>query len=150
MFLGFAMRHAWPDNFRGFGASVLRMATLSDGGRITEKDVQEELEHLEVPEPFREVQREPSPLQHVAPGLLDAMDFFDRVQLEAVIEVIATSDTLAQAGRTLYDQSRAQRAVSNDSDRLRKYLSRFGLDFRSLKQKLMSDPGRTYGTHHYR
>lgn len=149
-FLAFAMRYAWPDNFRGFGASVLRMATLADGGRITEKDVQEELTHLGVSAPLVEESPVPSRLHEVAPDLPGALDLFDRVQLEAVLKVIATSDSLAQAGRTLYDQSRGQRAVSNDSDRLRKYLGRFGLDFKSLKQKLMSDQGRFHGTHNYR
>ena len=33
------------------------------------------------------------------------------------------------AGRELFAASRAKKASSNDADRLRKYLARFGLDF---------------------
>ena len=59
-------------------------------------------------------------------GAADALDLFDRMQLEAVIGVCRESDSLSEAGRKLYDRSRTQRTVVNDADRLRKYLLKFG------------------------
>ena len=38
------------------------------------------------------------------------------------------------AGRVLFDRSRQRRTSRNDADRLRKYLVRFGLDFRSIQE----------------
>ena len=37
---------------------------------------------------------------------------------------------MAEAGRKLFAASRARRAVTNDSDRVKKYLARFGLDWK--------------------
>ncbi len=34
---------------------------------------------------------------------------------------------MAEAGRALFNRSREQKARSNDSDRLRKYLQKYGL-----------------------
>jgi len=39
------------------------------------------------------------------------------------------SRSLSDAGRTLFGASRGRKAVSNDADRLRKYLLRFDLEF---------------------
>jgi transcriptional regulatory protein RtcR len=39
------------------------------------------------------------------------------------------SRSLSDAGRTLFGASRGRKAVSNDDDRLRKYLLRFDLEF---------------------
>ena len=58
-----------------------------------------------------------------------AIDPFDRVQLEYVVDVCRRSASLSDAGRTLFAASREQRASINDSDRLRKYPAKFGLDW---------------------
>ena len=60
------------------------------------------------------------------------LDLFDRLQLQAVIEVCQTSNNLSDAGRKLFDQSRQQKAVINDADRLRKYLHKFGLNWEQV------------------
>jgi transcriptional regulatory protein RtcR len=39
---------------------------------------------------------------------------------------------LSAAGRMLFTASRARKASSNDADRLRKYLARFGLDWQTI------------------
>ena len=40
--------------------------------------------------------------------------------------------SVSAAGRELFAVSRGQRASTNDADRLRKYLARFGLDWKRL------------------
>jgi transcriptional regulatory protein RtcR len=57
---------------------------------------------------------------------LKQLDLCDRPQLEWVIDICRASRTLAEARRKLYAVSRAQRSVVEDSDRLKKYLARFG------------------------
>ena len=55
------------------------------------------------------------------------LDRFDRVQLSDVVEVCGKSRSISEAGRIVYSVSRKSKLVANDADRLRKYLSRFGL-----------------------
>ena len=61
------------------------------------------------------------------------LDRFDRVQLEEVVRVCARAKSLSDAGRTLFAASRRQRTSTNDADRLRKYLTRFGLDWERVR-----------------
>jgi transcriptional regulatory protein RtcR len=67
-------------------------------------------------------------------NVLAECDEFDRVQLLAVIKTCRESQTLAAAGRRLYAQSRLKRVSQNDSDRLKKYLARFGLDWEKVRE----------------
>ena len=57
------------------------------------------------------------------------IDPFDAVQLAYVIEVCINHKNQAAAGRYLYANSRDKLKNPNDSDRLRKYLMKFGLRF---------------------
>ena len=57
------------------------------------------------------------------------LDRFDRVQLADVISVCRQARSLSEAGRLLFSQSRARKQSTNDADRLRKYLTRFGLSW---------------------
>ena len=41
--------------------------------------------------------------------------------------------TLSAAGRALFAVSRMQKTSTNDADRLRKYLARFGLDWEAVR-----------------
>ncbi|MBN1203797.1 MAG: RNA repair transcriptional activator RtcR [Myxococcaceae bacterium] len=121
----------WSGNFRDLNAAVLRMATLASGGRITREDVDEELVRLRA-----QWTRSTSP---AAAGAVDLvaevlgselaaeLDRFDRVQLADVISVCRQARSLSEAGRVLFAQSRARKQSTNDADRLRKYLTRFGL-----------------------
>lgn len=126
-YLEFAMslEAKWAGNFRDLGASVMRMATLATAGRIQLDVVDEEIGRL------RRQWRTSLPASPLE-GLVDdarALDPFDRVQLEAVVAVCRRSKSLSAAGRELFAASRMQRASTNDADRLRKYLARFGLDW---------------------
>jgi len=62
----------------------------------------------------------------------DALDRVERAQLREVIEVCGRSRSLSDAGRTLYAVSRARKTRANDADRLRKYLDRYGIDWRDI------------------
>ncbi|MGM8888824.1 hypothetical protein ACS8FD_23050, partial [Psychrobacter sp. 1U2] len=63
---------------------------------------------------------------------LATIDPFDAVQLAYVIEVCISHKNQAAAGRYLYANSRDKLKSPNDSDRLRKYLLKFGLKFDEL------------------
>jgi transcriptional regulatory protein RtcR len=57
------------------------------------------------------------------------LDLFDRLQLEKVVEICQRCRSISEAGRQLFNRSRTQKTTPNDADRLRKYLTRFGLDW---------------------
>lgn len=114
---------AWPGNFRELSASITRMATLADSGRIDQAQVEEEIQRLRYAWGLTETH-----------ALLPAdLDLFDQLQLKAVIEVCVQSDSLSDAGRRLFGVSRQAKAQPNDADRLRKYLARFAIDWKQLK-----------------
>lgn len=112
----------WRGNFRELGASVTRMATLAEQGRITLDVVDEEISRLS----------ESWQINDPLPAVIDEIDLFDRRQLETVLEVCRRSASLSEAGRELFAVSRLKKANPNDADRLRKYLARFGLSWESL------------------
>ena len=105
------------------------MATLADGGRITLSVVDEEILRLKAL--WRE---EPTnPLVDLLGETRSAeIDLFDQLQLAEVLKVCRASQSLADAGRKLFSASMAKRRSTNDTDRLRKYLARFGLEWRSV------------------
>ena len=133
-FLDFATGPAasWAGNFRDLAASVTRMATFAPAGRIDVATVEAEMARMKrlwagaesaEPERARRAARrrgaaKPRPVR--------------RVQLAEVVRTCRASRSLSEAGRTLFSASRARRSSSNDADRLRKYLQRFGLDWAKL------------------
>ena len=134
-YLECALRAPWPGNFRDLAASVTRMATLCEGGRIGTAEVQ-----LECAQMMRTL-----PAAVAAPGLaakvftpdrLAAIDPFELAQLETVLGVVARTGSLAAAGRVLFSASRTQKDKPNDSDRIRKYLTGWGLVYQDLKVAL--------------
>ena len=135
-FLQFASTWTWPGNFRDFNAVVTRMATLAEGGRITEPDVADELSRLQRAQSSSATGKDQ---EHTARALgierAARLDRFDRVQLEDVLAVCSSARSLSEAGRELFANSRSERTSVNDADRLRKYLSRFELDFSELKKR---------------
>jgi transcriptional regulatory protein RtcR len=66
------------------------------------------------------------------PEQLAELDLFDRMQLQSVLTVCMQCKSLSEAGRKLFAVSRSQRGSTNDSDRLRKYLAKFGLEWGNL------------------
>lgn len=134
----------WSGDFRDLNAAIIRMATLAQGGRITTELVAEEVARLtrgwRTPsdpnvETRDDVLRSVFNSEQVA-----AIDLFDRMQLAEVISICQQSRTLSEAGRKLFHASRQSKKITNDADRLRKYLARFGLDWQRLQRRSLADP----------
>ncbi|HEX7643125.1 MAG TPA: RNA repair transcriptional activator RtcR [Burkholderiaceae bacterium] len=125
----------WSGNFRDLSASVARMATLADAGRITDAVVGDEVQRLK--RQWRSHAVEDDGVEADLEQVLGAeaaagLDLFDALQLQAVLKVCRTSKSLSDAGRKLFAASREQKARANDADRLKKYLARFGLNWERL------------------
>lgn len=143
-FLEFAQspQALWRGNFRDLTASITRMATLASSGRITLELVKAEIERLiwmwekhSPPTDSASIQKDMSAcIQLIGQQTWETLDLFDQQQLVFVIDVCQQSHSMAEAGRRLFNQSRTQKAVANDSDRLRKYLQKFGLSWEAIKQ----------------
>ena len=123
---------AWQGNFRELSASITRMATLADSGRIDEAQVEEEIVRLRH---AWGLQARQDDLQGLLGEQVVDIDLFDRLQLQAVIALCRESASLSEAGRRLFQVSRQAKVKANDADRLRKYLARFGLDWAQVRGK---------------
>ena len=137
-FLDFATsgQAIWKANFRDLGGAVIRMATLAPGGRITDEVVAVEIERLKATWATSITSEDDRVLSSIlSPEQLAALDRFDRVQLAEVLRACRESKSLSAAGRMLFDRSRLQKKSSNDADRLRKYLARFGLQWSDASQQ---------------
>ena len=128
---------AWRGNFRDLNGSITRLCTLAQGGRITEADVAGEIARLQA-DWQRDDDADPAGAANanddellaevLGEERLAALDRFDRVQLAEVVRCCRRARSLSAAGRELFAVTRQKRATTNDADRLRKYLARFGLD----------------------
>jgi transcriptional regulatory protein RtcR len=138
-FLNFAVSReaTWRANFRDLNAAIVRMATLSSGGRIGIETVEKEIERLK--KQWKKASQETAK-EHG--GVLECyfereevekIDIFDRIQLAEVIRICRDSNTLTEAGRRLFQYSRTQKNSTNDASRLQKYLARFGLNWGRIK-----------------
>ena len=130
-YLAFAVssQAEWRANFRDLTASITRMATLAPGGRITVEQVDDELQRLRS---YWRSDTDNSNDDAIEALIPDHLDRFDEVQLREVIKGCQSSKTLSEAGRQLFAISRTRRKTANDADRLRKYLARFGLDWKRV------------------
>ncbi len=132
---------SWPGNFRDLDASMVRMATLAKGGRITVDDVDEELVCLRA---FFAATRSKEPFEHddlvvrVLGRAAEKLDRFDRAQLADVLAACRDASTLSDAGRLLFAESRKTKSSANDADRLRKYLARFETTFADARARILA------------
>lgn len=150
----------WQGNFRDLTASMIRLTTLAESKMIRVADVQAEIERLThlwvLPNSLHVSNKESKNslsintiqpifdsqlVEQASHDLLSiyldertsaGIDPFDAVQLAYVIEVCINHKNQAAAGRYLYANSRDKLKNPNDSDRLRKYLMKFGLRFDDL------------------
>jgi transcriptional regulatory protein RtcR len=139
-FLTFATSDAatWAGNFRDLNAAVVRMATLAGGERIDRKLVEDEIARLQIRWNGHTDHRDSGPNIEIARSLMgddafDELDRFDRVQLLDTLAVCRACSTMSEAGRILFSESRKAKDNPNDSDRVRKYLLRHGIDWHELK-----------------
>lgn len=139
-FLSFAVspEATWSGNFRDLNAAVNRMATLAGGRRITLSDVKEETNRLKS---LWKHQTHPAippartqPTTELPAHLNNQLDLFDQAQLATVLQVCRETPSMAEAGRRLFSISRQQLKSPNDSDRLRKYLLKFGLTWKGIRR----------------
>ena len=134
-YLGFATSPAaaWAANFRDLAASSTRMATLAPAGRINEALVDDEIDRLTRKWMAAERGGDEDVLMSLfASEDLEKIDLFDRAQLACVVATCRTSRSLSEAGRRLFAASREAKSSTNDADRLKKYLARFGLSWAQL------------------
>lgn len=145
----------WQGNFRDLTASMIRLTTLADSKVIRVVDVQAEIECLTELWSSSAVIQSKNSLSNTKSGsrfasdvieqnsdkvlaqyldeeTLATIDPFEAIQLAYVIEVCMSHKNQATAGRYLYANSRNKLKSPNDSDRLRKYLMKFGLKFDEL------------------
>lgn len=139
-FLKFAESYGWPGNFRDLGACVTRLATLAEGGRITEEDVKVEVAALTKAHPSKKqvtaTRGYAYALKVFGESGLQEMDLVDIAQAEVILQVLARTPSMAEAGRELFAVSRSKRATTNDTDRIRKFLTGHGLEYAGVKQTL--------------
>lgn len=136
-FLEFAVsaEASWKANFRDLNGAIVRMATLASNGRITVEVVEDEIQRLRESWFEKDTDSGTSLLHEMlAPADVEKLDLFDAIQLEGVIEICRQSRTLSEAGRKLFAGSRQNKKTPNDADRLRKYLSRFNLNWNDMEQ----------------
>ncbi|BBM01163.1 RNA repair transcriptional activator RtcR [Microbulbifer sp. GL-2] len=134
---GGSAQASWSANFRDLNASILRMGTLADGGRITTQVVEEEIQRLrlkwQAPQdnsslPFARIDT------LLGPGSTEQMDYYEQVKLAGLIQVCEESSSMAEAGRKLFQVSRATKKSSNDSHRVRQLLEKYGLKFEQINK----------------
>ncbi|MCR5163092.1 MAG: hypothetical protein K6C40_03645 [Thermoguttaceae bacterium] len=137
----------WNGNFRDLRASISRMAGLallgSPEGKITSEIAAAEIARLKLrwagqPPVIRFPENLESRAQEFAQNLLgkerwDALDRFDRSQLADVLWVCRHVQNFSEAGRILFSASRLEKTTTNDSDRLRKYLKKFGIGWDDIQ-----------------
>lgn len=148
-YLQFATTDAlWRGNFRDLTASITRMATLTDGSRINKTTVTREIDKLrQLWSVSDSLENEMSgnsttmakPIQEseLLSKVLSAeqianLDEFDRIQLIGVLQVCKAAPSMAEAGRRLFAISRTQKQSNNDSDRVKKYLAKFGVKWKDI------------------
>lgn len=132
-YLAFAVSEqaVWQRNFRDLASSIMRLATLAPQGRISLELVAAEIERLKWSwQPLDVLHQSSCRLPEKVQAA--KLDDFDRMQLENVIQVCRQHKNLAAAGRVLFNVSRLTKDKPNDSDRLRKYLAKFGLTWNDV------------------
>ncbi|KDM93574.1 RNA repair transcriptional activator RtcR [Photobacterium galatheae] len=123
----------WSGNFRDLTAAVTRLCTLADASRISVDDVCEEITRLQFAwQPGTAAIRQVI-TQFLPPEVMDTLDDFDQYQLNYVLQVCQQHQSLASAGRELFNISRLQKSSNNDSSRLQKYLAKFGLKWADIQ-----------------
>lgn len=144
----------WSGNGHDLRVSVMRLATFAeitqkDSGKlktITTEMVTQEIARLKAlwagEPPVVRVVAESSGTalddarfarQVLGAERWETLDRFSRVQLADVLAVCRKTGNFSEAGRVLFSSSRLEKKTSNDSDRLRKYLLKFGISMNDVQ-----------------
>jgi transcriptional regulatory protein RtcR len=126
----------WTANFRDLSASINRMSTLSEGGRIKIDEVADEINKLSYlwEQDDNEVSSNEVELEeYLESSIIDDLDNIDIVQIKEIIKVCLKCKTGAEAARILFNKSRLKKATQNDSHRMKTVLDRFNISFNSIK-----------------
>ena len=124
----------WSANFRDLNASVTRMCTLSEGGRITLEVVEEEIKRLKHRWKSREKKAFHTEVLDAVLGeeKRKSFDLYDQITLAGIIDVCRQSRSMAEAGRKLFSVSRLEKKSVNDSNRVKQLLEKYGVAFTEL------------------
>lgn len=122
----------WRCNFRDLNASITRMTTLANGGRINIEVVKDEINRLQHNWQYA---AEIKPEINVTELIEKPIDLFEQHQLANVIQVCKQSNSAAEAGRKLFNVSRLNKTSVNDSHRISQFLNKFNLDFKKIKEE---------------
>lgn len=136
-FLAFALdkSNVWAGNFRDLNAMVIRMATLADGGRITIELVEEEIARYKAANKVKSTSHTEDTIdisELISNDIYNSLDEFELVQLSHVVKVCKESSSAAAAAKRLFANSIKEKSSTNNSDRLVKYLAKFGLKFKQI------------------
>jgi transcriptional regulatory protein RtcR len=134
-FIGFSTSNEalWSGNFRDLSSAITRLCTLADSSRITVDDVADEIERLKRAwNPSDQQSTDNILYKYLPKEQVENLDTFDANQLNYVLDTCQRHNSMASAGRELFDVSRTLKSQPNDSSRLQKYLSKFGLKWSDL------------------
>lgn len=128
---------SWKGNFRDLGASLTRLSVLAGGKRVSLELVEQEICRLQLQWGASSNGSATADAEALLASLIGketmlSIDPFDRIQLAYTVKVCRKSRTLAEAGRRLFSASRKERKTANDSDRIRKYLAKWNLDWEAI------------------
>lgn len=134
-FINFATSNeaVWTGNFRDLSSAITRLCTLADSSRISVDDVKDEIERLKRSwYPASQNIRLKNLEECLSAEQIERLDQFDAHQLSFVLSVCKRHNSMASAGRELFDISRTMKSQPNDSSRLQKYLAKFELKWADI------------------
>ncbi|WP_076719518.1 RNA repair transcriptional activator RtcR [Motiliproteus sp. MSK22-1] len=133
----------WSANFRDLNASITRMGTLADGGRITLDVVNEEIKRLKLKwcagdhwnESAKSNTAKITIESILGQGSCEKIDHYEQLSLAGLIETCQASNSMAEAGRKLFNVSRVTKKSHNDSHRVKQLLEKYAIRFDDLKRQ---------------
>jgi len=114
------------------------MGVLSEGGRIDEENVAQEVGRLKndwddgLASSSSQLSLMPRVESLIGFNEAASLDLYDHILINGIAEVCANSRSMAEAGRKLFNHSRTQKASTNDSHRIKQILDKYGIRFQDL------------------
>ncbi len=132
---GMSAEATWSANFRDLNASITRMGTLSDGGRITTAVVDDEISRLK--RKWKTISQNSWTPSAIIDSVLGtdsskSIDYYEQLKLANLIQVCQNSRSMADAGRKLFNISRKTKKSNNDSHRVKQLLEKYKISFEDI------------------